>query len=390
VLSRPGATVRRVKTKPVTTPAFRRGPLRLAVSIATLLLVVAVSSPAAPGLINTETRLARYPTSYFAGPAGERNILPPRKGAFLGIYPGGRFKTWAQLKRQFLSRSRYAGRRLDIMGLHYGAPAGACFNPGYAPFSVGHEAWVRRHGALPYVTWSPHFSLDQINAGQADACFRDVAQRAKAYGRRVFWRMYWEFNGNWYPWAYGGDPAKLVAAWRRTVDIFRASGATNLIWVWSPDEGWYRGDAPKGFQAYPGDAYVDWVASDGYNWFTRTAWCGAMDHPHPGWCQFEEIFHGSLSAGKSVELDFRGRKPYMVAETGSVEDAARLRRKGRWFRYARDAIKARFRGLRALVYFDQNTSSTEGCRCNWRIDSSRASLRGFRALARDLYFRTRR
>jgi hypothetical protein len=333
-------------------------------------------------------RLALYPASFFAGPAGKRNILPPRRGALLGIYPGGRSKTWTQLKRQFLSRSRYAGRKLDVMGLHYGTGAGRCLNPGWAPFSAGHEAWVARHGAIPYVSWSPHFSLDQINAGQADACFRNVARRAKAYGGRVFWRMYWEFNGNWFIWS--GTGQKFIHAWRRTVNIFRASGATNLVWVWSPDEGWYRGHAPDGFQSYPGNAYVDWVASDGYNWFTRTAWCGAMGQPHPGWCQFEEIFHGSLSPGKSVERDFRGRKPYMVAETGSVEDTARPGRKGRWFRRARDAIKARFRGLMALVYFDQNPSSTEGCRCNWRIDSSRSSLNGFRALARDAYFRTRR
>jgi Glycosyl hydrolase family 26 len=325
-------------------------------------------------------RLGLYPASYFTGPAGRRNILPPRRGAFLGIYPGGRSRTWAQLQQQFVSRERYVGRKLDIMGLHYGAPAGGCYNQGYAPFSVGHEAWVARRGAIPYVSWSPHFSLGEINAGRADACFRNVARRAKAYGRQVFWRMYWEFNGSWFVWSGTGQP--FIDAWRRTVNIFRAEGATNLVWVWSPDEGWYNTNMTP---SYPGDGFVDWVASDGYNWNSPNAWCWR----HPGWCWFEEIFHAGPTPGQSVERDFRSRKPFLVGETGSVEDLNVPGRKGAWFRDARDKIKAHFPGLMAYVYFDQNPSAVEGCRCNWRIDSSLSSLRGFRALARDAYFRTR-
>jgi Glycosyl hydrolase family 26 len=325
-------------------------------------------------------RLSLYPASYFTGPAGKRNIVPPRRGALLGIYPGGRSRTWAQLRRQFLSRERYVGRKLDIMGLHYGAPPGGCYYPGYAPFSVGHEAWVARHGAIPYVSWSPRFSLDQINAGQADACLRNVARRARAYGRRVFWRMYWEFNGSWYSWS--GTGQRFIDAWRRTVSIFRAERATNLVWVWSPDEGWYNANMTP---SYPGDSYVDWVASDGYNWNAPDAWCWR----HPGWCWFGEIFHAGPTPGESVETDFRHRKPYMVGETGSVEDPNVPGRKGAWFRNARDQIKASFPGLMAFVYFDQNPSAVEGCTCNWRIDSSWSSLRGFRALARDAHFRTR-
>jgi hypothetical protein len=51
------------------------------------------------------------------------------------------------------------------------------------------------------------------------------------------------------------------------------------------------------------------------------------------------------SSRRSVELDFRNRKPYVVAEKGSLEDA-NPGHKAEWFRNARDAIKARFPGLR--------------------------------------------
>jgi hypothetical protein len=320
-----------------------------------------------------------------AGPAGAKTILPSGKGALLGVWIGGSGTTREQQWQRFLTREQQLGRPLDVFGTHYGAPAGTCYN--VAPFTGGYEQLAWEHGANALVSWTPSATLDQIVAGQFDACYRDVAARFQSFAHPVFLRTMWEFNGSWYPWSYGGDSAKFVAAWRRIVGIFRAQGATNVNFVWAPAEGWYRGDAPKSYQAYPGDAYVDWVASDGYNWFTSSAWCGAMDDPHAGWCQFEEIFHGSLQATKSVELDFRGRKPYMVAETGSVEDAATPGRKGEWFRNARDAIKARFPGLMAFVYFDQDLTTGEGV--NWSLETSPSALDGFRDLAQDAYFRTR-
>jgi hypothetical protein len=346
--------------------------------------LASATSPAV-GPVAAAAVVVSSPLFPVAGPAGANTILPNTSGALLGIWPGGPGTTRQQRWQTFLARGQALGRALDIFGTHYGAPPGGCYSE--APFSGGYEELAWEKSAYTLVSWTPSATLDQINGGQFDACFHDVATRFKAFAHPVFLRTLWEFNGNWYPWAYGGDSAGFVTAWRRIVDIFLAEGATNVNFVWSPDEGWYRGDAPKSLQAYPGDTYVDWVASDSYNWFTSSAWCGAMDHPHAGWCEFEELFHGSLSAGKSVELDFRDRKPYMVAETGSVEDANTPGRKGQWFRNARDAIKARFPGLLALVYFDQDLTTSEGV--NWSLDTSVSALDGFRSLAQDAYFRTR-
>jgi MYXO-CTERM domain-containing protein len=63
------------------------------------------------------------------------------------------------------------------------------------------------------------------------------------------------------------------------------------------------------------------------------------------------------SSRRSVELDFRTRKPYVVAEKGSLEDANNPGCKAQWFRNARDAVKARFPGVLALVYFDQDLTA---------------------------------
>jgi hypothetical protein len=50
------------------------------------------------------------------------------------------------------------------------------------------------------------------------------------------------------------------------------------------------------------------------------------------------------------------------------------------------SIKSDFPGLRMLLYFDNDLTSTEGV--NWRIDTSSSSLAGFKALAQDPYFNT--
>ncbi|HYU51334.1 MAG TPA: hypothetical protein VEK37_00245, partial [Gemmatimonadaceae bacterium] len=77
-----------------------------------------------------------------------------------------------------------------------------------------------------------------------------------------------------------------------------------------------------------------------------------------------------------------GNKPFMLSEWGSRESDVDPNAKSQWFVGARDAMKAgTFPNLKALVYFDSNPSA-----CRWAIDTSQASLDGFRALAADPYF----
>jgi hypothetical protein len=310
-----------------------------------------------------------WPASYLSGPAGEKIILPPRAGVLLGLAVGAGH-TFADGERQLRKRQAYIGRRLDIEHRFYGTCA----------FPARAVRIIASHGRIPMLSWSmsSRYSLTQIANGDADACIRRFGNGVAAWNRRLFLRIFWEFNGHWFAWSGTGNT--FVSAWRRTVEVLQSAGVRKASFVWAPAEGQCCLAA-----SYPGDAYVDWVASDGYNWNKKNAWCGSMDDPHPGWCQFAEIFHDF--SGDNVEQLFGPRKPFMNAETGSREGF--LGRKGRWFRKARDAIKARFKYLRAFVYTDINTTQREGC-CNWRIDSSRSSLRGFRALARDSYFWTRR
>jgi hypothetical protein len=264
----------------------------------------------------------------------------------------------------------YVGRKLDIVGAFYNSAAGSCYNT--APFSDGKPRAIHHHGAIPIVTWSPGYTLDQINAGSADACIRDVANRAKAFGHPFMLRPYHEFNGTWM--IYSGCGQSFIDAWRRTVSIFQQQGATNVAWVYPPAEG-YRTCA---MQSYPGDSWVDWVATSSYNHNTSNGWCGN----HTGWCEFSDMFHYDPSV--SLHDYFGPHKPIMFTETGSVEDPSTPGRKGNWFRNLGSTMKNDLAYGRAVVYFDMSTTNYD-----WRIDTTQSSLDGFRDLARDPYFNTR-
>src|SRR5690606_11729248 len=91
----------------------------------------------------------------------------------------------------------------------------------------------------------------------------------KSFNGTVILRIFHEFEGDWYPWSLtenGKDPAVYVSAFRYVVDRFRAAGANNVQWMWCLNA------EPKPYAAYnwvvscyPGDEYVDIVATDIYN-----------------------------------------------------------------------------------------------------------------------------
>ena len=107
-------------------------------------------------------------------------------------------------------------------------------------------------------------------------------------------------------------PSDFVNAWKHTHDLFVAAGATNVKWVWSPNVR-YGSNYPFA-NLYPGSAYVDWVALDGYNW-------GGQVGGHPGWQSMASIFLDSYNQVLGYG------KPIVFAETASAE-AGGTRRRG--------------------------------------------------------------
>jgi hypothetical protein len=169
---------------------------------------------------------------------------------------------------------------------------------------------------------------------------------------------------------YYGPGADFVTAWQRAVNIFRQEQASNVVFVWCPIR------APAS-DYYPGDEWVDWICAAAANDDTSGNYCGS----HSGWCEFEELFHNVSSDVYNLYGD---RKPFMAADTGSVEDPIQTDRKGHWFVNAHDAILARMPGLHGISFhhaYDPTINPS-----NLRIDTSASAVDGFRMLALDGYF----
>ncbi|HET7636594.1 MAG TPA: glycosyl hydrolase [Candidatus Limnocylindria bacterium] len=241
-------------------------------------------------------------------------------------------------------------------------------------FYASDEQQIAKRGAQHVLTWEPNgITLRSIANGEHDAFIRSFAQSAAAWGGRIYLRPMHEMNGSWYSWGRGvngNTPQQFVAAWRRMHDIFVAAGATNVKWVWSPNVR-YGPEYPLA-DLYPGNAYVDWVGLDGYNW--------GLD-PHlgqPAWQSFEQIFGATY---REITGSVAPGKPIMIAETASTENGGD---KASWIlkTFLTDAPK--YPAVRALIWFNQ----ADG-RSDFRINSSSSSLAAFKQVMNSAAYRAR-
>jgi hypothetical protein len=83
-------------------------------------------------------------------------------------------------------------------------------------------------------------------------------------------RLGWEFNGNWFTWSVANttDAANFVAFWRQIVTTMRAVPGEQFKFCWNPNAPSPTTYTPQ--QAYPGNAYVDYVGTDVYDNFWGT------------------------------------------------------------------------------------------------------------------------
>jgi hypothetical protein len=121
------------------------------------------------------------------------------------------------------------------------------------------------YGALAFIAWEPFdSSLKEIAAGKDDAYIREYASAVKELNLPVAISFAHEMNGFWYPWGTKkATAAQFTAAFRHIHNVFDEVGATQVIWVWSPN---VVNPMPKvKLEPYwPGDDYVDWVGVIGY------------------------------------------------------------------------------------------------------------------------------
>lgn len=229
-------------------------------------------------------------------------------------------------------------------------------------------------GAIPCLTWEPMIIEDgketmishtTITGGEYDIFLKDFAQAAKAWGRPLIIRFAHEMNSRRYHWGtteadYGLDSPKIYQnMFRHLVSIFRQEGADNVLWAFCPNAesipststdphaGWNQATA-----YYPGDAFVDILGMDGYNWgATQTLKANGWQS---NWRSFESIFsklHQELRTISST-------KPVIVFETASTDQGGN---KGQWIQEAFKAIDEW--KLNGVVWFEVNKE------LDWRLGS---------------------
>jgi hypothetical protein len=108
------------------------------------------------------------------------------------------------------------------------------------------------------------YGIDSLVAytAQFDARIQSFVDVLRTYGKPVMLRLGGEFSGPW----NGYHPYAYPVAFRKIVNMFRASGVTNVAFIWC-----YEPAAANDFDAvdahgnakwYPGDDYVDWFSID--------------------------------------------------------------------------------------------------------------------------------
>lgn len=229
-------------------------------------------------------------------------------------------------------------------------PAQVVFERGAVPIiSLELELWGRG-GAGPDV-------LQRIVDGDFDDFFRRFAQQAVRYvpeGQRAILRFGFEMNGDWFDW--GAQPEAFVKAWRHAHGVVAPIAGDRVEWMWSPNIIWGDRTPEKDlFPYYPGDAYVDHIALDGYNF-------GDSHSQWHRWQSFEEIFERSIAA-----LHAKYQRPIFIAEVGCADDP----RKAQWLAdfFKRVLADPRVSGW---TYFNYD-KRREG-EPNWRLDSDPESL----------------
>jgi hypothetical protein len=184
-------------------------------------------------------------------------------------------------------------------------------------------------------------------------------------------RLDWEMNGFWYafsPGQNGNTAAGYVAMWRHVHDLFAADGVTNVRWFWCPNTSDGIGDFTPD---YPGDAYVDYVGVDLYNWGTF--------HSGNKWASFTQLMTQSYGL-----LNKLTSKPQILGEVGSCDSSYNggatgpTSTKEGWITSAfLTEIPQSFPRIVSFMWFNESKSGE----CNFKIDSTAASLAAFQQVA---------
>jgi hypothetical protein len=291
----------------------RRGAALVAVAVA-VVVVVAGAGVASPSAHASSTRIGKH--------AVHRS---KSSGHALGVYVGNNnLSAVRAFEAKTRTKSKYVDDFLDGTS-------------GWSAMVSPHlEHWKRSrlHVVLgvPIIPDGTGATLAGGAAGAYNAYFVTLARNlVKSRLSQTILRLGWEFNGNWFHWSVSNptDAANFAAYWRNIVKAMRSVRGQAFRFVWNPN-GAPGTSAFTAAQAYPGDAYVDYVGTDLYDesWSTpktpQNAWANDVSAQWGlNWLAGFAAAHGKRIAFPEWSVDYRadgaglGDDPYFVNQFAS-------------------------------------------------------------------------
>jgi len=215
------------------------------------------------------------------------------------------------------------------------------------------QAKVGQKGKTLLIFWEPDFGYDSIIDGSHDDYIKKFASDAASYRYPVILVPFDEMNLNENAWGYGQNnntAEKFITAWIHIHNLF--GNAKNVKFglaynnVSVPDE---SGNQYKDY--YPGDAYVDYVGVDGFNF---------NDPPQT----FSQIFNGPIQQLQAYN------KPIYIFSMADISGPG----KDVWITDGLGSEIKNYRNLAGWIWFNQ------GGNPNWLIDSDSSSLQAFKSV----------
>lgn len=167
-----------------------------------------------------------------------------------------------------------------------------------------------------------------------------------------------------------GSAAQYIAAYRHVTDIIRSRGVSNVRFVWQMTAfGFRRQDSQAAINYYPGDAYVDDIGADPYNW-------GACGSGGGQWVQLATVTDPVLAFARAHD------KLVMLTEFASQSGPGRTD----WLNSAHQYLVANRAVIQGAFYFDRPPPAA-GTGCNWSLTGA-SEIQAFRSIVNDTAYFT--
>ncbi|MEP7167096.1 MAG: glycosyl hydrolase [Candidatus Woesebacteria bacterium] len=210
--------------------------------------------------------------------------------------------------------------------------------------------WEAKDYTIDSVT-QPTFNFDSVIRGDWDSYFKKFAEDAKSYNGPVILVPFDEMNGDWSPWSgtvNGNSPAKYVKAYQHLHAFFKT--APNVKFGWAVNNDSVPDTADNQFEKYyPGDAYVDYIGVDGFNFDDEF------------WETWDDVFADSLKRLEAYQ------KPTFIFSSASAPG----RLKAQWI-LDFGTHRTAYPYLVGWIWFNENKEK------NWTVNSDEGSLNAYK------------